>query len=74
MDHVVAEGLEVAPPAVGPGVGVPAGELQRPVVRLPLVWLVGLVEPVRVSVGASVSGVEVGWEVSPVFASNPEVD
>ena len=52
MDHVVAEGLQVAPAAVGPGVGVPACVLQRAVVRLPLVRLLRPVEPKGVPVAA----------------------
>ena len=49
MDQVVAESLQVAPPAVSSGVSVPAGVLQRPVVSLPLVRLVRLVEALGVS-------------------------
>ena len=49
MDQVVAKGLQVAPPAVSSGVGVPAGVLQGPVMGLPLVRLVRLVEALGVS-------------------------
>ena len=48
MDQVVAESLEVAAPAVGPRVGVPAGVLQGAVMGLPLVRVIGSVETMGV--------------------------
>ena len=49
MDQVEAERLQVSPPAVSPSVSVPAGVLQGPVMGLPLVRLVRLVEALGVS-------------------------
>ena len=49
MDQVVPEGLQVAPPAVSSSVSVPTGVLQGPVMGLPLIRLVRLVEALGVS-------------------------
>ena len=49
MDQVIPESFKISSPAVSPSMSVSAGVLKRPVMSLPLVGVVRLVESVRVS-------------------------
>ena len=58
MHHVVAKGLKVPSPAVGPSVCISAGVLQSTIVRFSFIWLLGKVESKGITVLAGQTKVD----------------